>query len=65
MADMENVEEMVGNREAAAVATEFGGMATTGDETAATAGNEKTATGGVMYTDEGKFRCGIVSRFRV
>ena len=36
------VEEMVGTREAeaAAVATESGGAATTGDETVATAGDE-------------------------
>ena len=63
------VEEMVGTREADAVATEAGGAvatesggavviesggaATTGDETVATAGNETVATGGVMYADEG------------
>ena len=66
MANVKNVEEMVGNREAAAVATESGGAvatesggavvtesggaATTGDEMVATAGNETAATGGVMYT---------------
>ena len=43
MADVENVEEMVGTREAAAVATESGGAATTGDETAATASDETAA----------------------
>ena len=53
MADAENVEEMVGTREAEAavvatesggtVATEFGGAATTGDETVATAGDETAA----------------------
>ena len=57
MAGVENVEEMVGTREAeaAAVATEFGGTvatesggaATTGDETVATADDETAATGGV------------------
>ena len=58
MADMENVEEMVGTREAAAtesggaMATESGGAATTGDETVATAGDKTAATGGVMFTDE-------------
>ena len=47
MANVENVEEMVGTREAevAAVATESGGAATTGD---ATAGDDTAATGGVM-----------------
>ena len=52
MADMENVEEMVGTREA--VATESGGAATTSDETAATAGDEAAATVGILYTDEGE-----------
>ena len=52
MADVENVEEMVGTREAEA--TESGGAATTGDETVATAGDETAATGGVMFTDEGE-----------
>ena len=54
MADVENVEEMVGTREAeaAAVATESGGAATTGDEKVAMAGDEMAATGGVMFTDE-------------
>ena len=47
---MENVEEIVRTREAAAVATESGGVATTSDETA---GDKMAATGGVMYTDEG------------
>ena len=48
---MENVEEMVGTREAevSAVATESGGAATTND---ATAGDETAATVGVMYADE-------------
>ena len=53
MADVKNVEEMVGTREAAAEATESGGAATTSDETVATAGDETAATGGVMFTDEG------------
>ena len=71
MANMENVEEMVGTREAGAVATESGGAvatefdgavatesggaATTGDETVATAGDETAATSGVMYADEGPY----------
>ena len=57
MANVENVEEMVGTRKAeeAAVATESGGAATTGDETVATAGDEIAATGGVMYVDEGPY----------
>ena len=70
MADVENVADMVGTREAeaaatesggvvatesgGAVATESGGGATTGDETVATAGDEMAATGGVMFTDEGQ-----------
>ena len=56
-ANVENVEEMVGTREAeaAAVATESGGAATTGDETVATAGDETAATSGVMYVDEGPY----------
>ena len=45
MADVENVEEMVGTREATesggAVATESGGVATTGDATVATAGETR------------------------
>ena len=59
---MENVEEMVGTREAevaavatvsgGAVATEYGGTATTGD---ATAGDDTAATGGVMYAAEGPY----------
>ena len=50
----ENVEEMVKTtREAAVVATESGGEATTGDEMAVTAGDETAVTGGVMYTDKG------------
>ena len=49
MANVENVEEMVDTREAAAVATESSGAATTGDETVATAGDETAATGEVMY----------------
>ena len=65
MADVENVEEMVGTREAEAaavatesvvvVATESGEAATTGDETVATAGDETAATGGVMYADEAPY----------
>ena len=71
MANVENVHEMVGTREAAAVATESGGaMAiesggavttesggaeTTGDETVATAGDETAATCGLMYADEGSY----------
>ena len=51
---MENVEEMVGTREAAAVATESGGAARTGDETAATAYDETAATSGLMFTNEGE-----------
>ena len=66
MADVESFEEMVGTREAAAVATESGGAmatesggpvatesggaATTDD---ATADDEVAATGGIMYADEG------------
>ena len=54
MANVENVEEMVGSREAetaavvtesgGAVATESGGVATTDDETVATAGDEMVGT---------------------
>ena len=57
MANVENVEEMVRTREAeaAAVATESGGAATTGDETVATAGDEMAANGRVMYADEGPY----------
>ena len=57
MANVKNVEEMVGTREAevAAVATESGGAVTIGDETVATAGDETAATGGVMYVDEGPY----------
>ena len=59
MAGVESFEEMVGTREAAAVATESGGAvatesggaATTGDETVATAGNETAANDGIMYAD--------------
>ena len=60
------------------MATDPGGVATVGDETAAKAGDETAATGGVMYTDEGELafdedkmaalegqHLGIVSRFRV
>ena len=64
MADVKNVEEMVGTREAeaaavatesgGAVATESSGAATTSDKTVATAGDETAATGGVMFTDEGE-----------
>ena len=71
MAGVESFEEMVGTREAAAVATESGravatesdgavatesgGAATTGDETMATAGNETAANGGIIYADEGPY----------
>ena len=63
MADVENVEEMVGTRKAAAVATESGGTVatesggawTTGDETVATVGDEAVATGRIMYVDEGSY----------
>ena len=57
MANVENVVEMVGTRkaEAAAVATESGGAATTGDEAVATAGDETAATCGVMYANEGPY----------
>ena len=46
MADVENVEEMVGTRKAAAVVTESGGAVTIGDETVATADNETARTVG-------------------
>ena len=69
MADVKSFEEMIGTREAAAVATESGG-----DETATRPGmrpaipgtrlttrrrrrlvtNETAPTGGIMYTDEGE-----------
>ena len=60
IAGVESFEEMVGTREAAAVATESGGAmatesggaATTDD---ATAGDEAAATGGIMYADEGSY----------
>ena len=60
MADVESFKEMVGTREAAAVATESGGTVatesggagTTGDETVATVGDEAAATGRIMYADE-------------
>ena len=65
MAGVENVEEMVGTRDAeaaavatesgGAVATESGGATTTGDETVATAGDETVANGEVMYADEGPY----------
>ena len=46
---------MVGTtRETAAVVTESGGVAITGDETAVMAGDETAATGGVMYTYGGE-----------
>ena len=51
MANVENVEDMVGTREAE-MATESGGAATTDD---ATAGDEAAATGGVMYANEGPY----------
>ena len=62
MASVENVEEMVGTREAEtaatesgeAEATESGGAPTTGDETVATAGDEMAATSVVMFMDEGE-----------
>ena len=60
MAAVESFEEMVGTREAVAVATESGGtvatesggVGTTGDETVATVGDEAAATGRIMYADE-------------
>ena len=55
MADVESFEEMVGTREAAAVATESGGAGTTGDETVATVDDEAAATGRIMYSDEGPY----------
>ena len=70
MANVENVEEMVGTREVevagvaiesgGAVATESGGVvATEFGEAAttgdATAGDNTAATGGVMYADEGPY----------
>ena len=64
MANVENVEKMVGTRETEAaaalesggvVATESGGAATTGDETVATAGDETAANGEVIYADEGSY----------
>ena len=63
MAGVESFEDMVGPREAAAVAiesggamaTESGGVATTGDETVTMAGNETTANGGIMYANEGPY----------
>ena len=67
MANVENVEEMVGTRKAVAVATEYGGAvatesggaATTGDETVTTAGDETATTGGVMYVDEGPYTINV------
>ena len=75
MANVENVKEILGTREAAAVATESGGAVatesggavatesggatTTGDETVATAGDETSATGGVMYADEGSYKIDV------
>ena len=71
MADFESIKDMVGTREAAAVATESGGTVatesggtvatesggagTTGDETVATVGDEAAATGRIMYADEGPY----------
>ena len=59
MANVENVEEMVGTREAevatesgGAVATESSGTVTTGD---VTAGDDTAATGGVMCAAEGPY----------
>ena len=67
MADVENVQEMAGTREAeaeavatesgGALATESGGAAATESGGAATTGGETVATaatGGVMFTDEGE-----------
>ena len=48
MAGVESFEEMVGTREAAAVAAESG-------RAVATAGNETAANGGIMYADEGPY----------
>ena len=66
MANLENVEEMVGTREAeeaavatesgGAVATESGGAATTDD---ATAGDQTAATGVVIYADEGSYTINV------
>ena len=63
MADFESIEEMVGTREAAAVATESGGtVATESGGTVATessgagtTGDEAAATGRIMYADEGPY----------
>ena len=52
MAGVESFEEIVGTREAAAVTTESGEMATTDD---ATVGDEAAATGEIMYADEGPY----------
>ena len=54
MVNVENVEEMVGIREAeaAAVATESGGAVAKESGGAATTGDETAATGGVMYADD-------------
>ena len=51
MANVENVEEMVGTREAAAVATDSGGAVATESGGAATAGDETAATCVLMYAD--------------
>ena len=52
MANVENVEEIVGTREAEEVATESGGAVMTESGGAvATAGDETAANGGVMYAD--------------
>ena len=70
MANVENVEEMIGTREAevatvatesdGVMATEFGGVVATESGGAAstgdaTAGDETAATCGVMYVDEGLY----------
>ena len=52
---MQNVEEMVGTREAEVAATESGGVVATGDEKVAWADDETAATGGVMCADEGPY----------
>ena len=61
MAGVENVEEMVGTREAAAVATESGGAVATdfgGDNRRRDGGDSwrrDGAIGGVMYAHEGPY----------
>ena len=53
MVDMENVEDMVGTREAG-VATESGEAVATESGGTATAGDEMAVTDGVLFTDEGE-----------